>query len=140
MKARQRVRVLTHLLPVTWVPHRSVQVDATPPAGQPERYLVKLESMRTNKPLILPDLTEASRLPLPPSVLEQAPQGVQRVGRSIIALAAGLALFPSAAHAHDLWDNGEPSRRGSRPNAVDRRTPIICAPIRSGATRLAITW
>jgi hypothetical protein len=40
-------------------------------------------------------------------VLKQALQGAQHMSRSIIALAAGLALFPSAAHAHDRWDNGE---------------------------------
>ena len=61
---------------------------------------------RTKEPLIVPDLTGASRLPRPPMVLEQALQGAQRVSRSIIALAAGLALFSSAAH--DRWDNGEP--------------------------------
>ena len=30
------------------------------------------------------------------------------MNRSIISLAAGLALFPTAAHAHDHWVNGEP--------------------------------
>ena len=55
-----------------------------------------------------PGLTGASRLPRPSTVLEQALQGARRLSRSIIAPAAGLGLFPSAAHAHDRWDNGEP--------------------------------
>lgn len=45
-----------------------------------------------------------SHLPPFPTVLEQR-QGARR---SAIALVAGLGLFPSAAHAHDRWDNGEP--------------------------------
>jgi hypothetical protein len=30
------------------------------------------------------------------------------MSRSIIALAAGLPIFLTDAHAHDRWDNGEP--------------------------------
>ena len=30
------------------------------------------------------------------------------MNRSITSLAAGIALFPTAAHAHDHWLNGEP--------------------------------
>ena len=45
-----------------------------------------------------------SHLPPPPTVLEQR-QGARR---STIALVAGLGLFPSAAHAHDRCDDGEP--------------------------------
>jgi hypothetical protein len=33
---------------------------------------------------------------------------VRRMIRSILALAASLAPFLTAAHAHDQWDNGEP--------------------------------
>ena len=45
-----------------------------------------------------------SHLPPFPTVLEQR-QGARR---SAIALVAGLGLFPSAAHAHDRWENDEP--------------------------------
>jgi hypothetical protein len=74
-----------------------------PPAGVDVR-----SPWRTKEPLIVPDLTGASRLPDALTVLEEALQGAQRVSCSFIALAAGLALFPGAAHAHDRWDNGEP--------------------------------
>ena len=74
-----------------------------PPAGVDVR-----SPWRTKEPLIVPDLTGASRLPDALTGLEEALQGAQRASCSVIALAAGLALFPSAAHAHDRWDNGEP--------------------------------
>ena len=67
-------------------------------------------------------------------------RGLARTAVPIILLGTALALPVAAAHAHNHWDNGESSPDGSRPNAVDRRTPIICAPIRSGATRLATMW
>ena len=73
----------------------------------------------------------ASRLPRPPTVLGQVLHGAQRVSSLITALTAGLALFASAAHAHDRWDNGEP---------VPAWVKTECCGPRDAHHLLAITW
>ena len=65
------------------------------------------ESLEDKRAFDCPGPYPTSLVPRLLTALEQELQAAQRVSRSIIVLVAGLALFHSAAHAHDRRDNGE---------------------------------
>jgi hypothetical protein len=62
---------------------------------------------------VLPESLKPQQLQLPRSRPDGPPVEISHLGaterrRAAIGLVAGLAIFPSAAHAHDRWDSGGP--------------------------------